>query len=152
MILFAPFHREEFLFAPFHRGKEITNQKRNLEPSEILKRDTSTTLGWKKFVPLAARRGSMFPRRVRLALNVTYSGWHQQCFYSLRVVPVVRLLCAARPRRILLLCVGYTHRTVASCRWYPPHSAAQLQPTPAASYYHWRVVAKSLYSSIWIYS
>ena len=54
----------------------------------------------------------------------------------LRVVPVVRLLHAARTRRILLLCVGYTHRIVASCRWYPPHSAAQLQPTPAASYYH----------------
>ena len=91
---------------------------------------------------------SMFLRRVRLALNVTYSGWHQQYFYSLRVVPVVRLLHAARTHRILLLRVGYTHRTVALCRRYPPHSAAQLQPTPAASYYHWRVVAKFLYSSI----
>jgi hypothetical protein len=50
-----------------------------------------------------------------------------------RVTPVVRLLHVARTRRILLLPAGCTHRTVASCRRYPPHSAAQLQPTPVAS-------------------
>ena len=62
-----------------------------------------------------------------------------QYVYFMRPVPAVYFY---------FVWVTPTVRTVASRRWYPPHSAAQLQPTPAASYYHWRVPAKSLYSSI----